>query len=49
VKNEQCKRRLIERIKYHGGRDTMSHVVKRSNDKGHPDITKDLFEIIGKA
>ena len=40
-------RRIIERVKDHGGRDTKSHVFKNSNEKEHVEVTQEDFKIIG--
>ena len=40
-------RRIIERVKDHGGRDTKSHVLKHSSEKEHVEVTQDHFEVIG--
>ena len=39
-------RRIIERIKDHGGRDTKSHVLKHSSEKEHVEVTQEDFKII---
>ena len=40
-------RRIIERVKDHGGRDTKSHVLKHSSEKEHVEVTQEDFKIIG--
>ena len=40
-------RRIIERVKDHGGRDTKSHVLKDSSEKEHVEVTQEDFKIIG--
>ena len=40
-------RRIIERVKDHGGRDTKSHVLKHSSEKEHVEVTQEEFKIIG--
>ena len=40
-------RRIIERVKDHGGRDTKSHVLKHSSEKEHAEVTQEDFKIIG--
>ena len=40
-------RRIIERVKDHGGRDTKSHVLKRSSEKEHVEVTQEDFKVIG--
>ena len=42
----QSARRIIERIKDHGGRDTKSHVLKHSSEKEHVEVTQEDFKII---
>ena len=39
-------RRIIERVKDHGGRDTKSHVLKHSSEKEHVEVTQEDFKII---
>ena len=39
-------RRIIERIKDHGGRDIKSHVSKHSSEKEHVEVTQEDFKII---
>ena len=39
-------RRIIERVKHHGGRDTKSHVLKYSSEKEHVEVTQEDFKII---
>ena len=41
-------RRIIERVKDHGGRDTISHVLKHSSEKEHIEVTQEDFKIIGR-
>ena len=40
-------RRITERVKDHGGRDTKSHVLKHSSEKEHAEVTQEGFKIIG--
>ena len=40
-------RRIIERVKYHGGRDTKSHVLKHISEKEQVEVTKEDFKITG--
>ena len=40
-------RRIIERVKYNGGRDTKSHLLKHSSEKEHVEVTQDDFKIVG--
>ena len=40
-------RRILERVKDHGGRDTKSHVLKHSSEKEHVEVTQEDFKIIG--
>ena len=40
-------RRIIERVKDHGGRDTKSHVLKHSSEKEYVEVTQEDFKIIG--
>ena len=40
-------RRIIERVKDYGGRDTKSHVLKHSSEKEHVEVTQEDFKIIG--
>ena len=42
-------RRIIERVKDHGGRNTesKSHVLKHNSEKEHVEVTKENFKIIG--
>ena len=40
-------RRIIERVKDHGGSDTKSHVLKHSSEKEHVEGTLEDFKIIG--
>ena len=40
-------RRVIERVKDHGGRDTKSHVPKHSSEKEHVEVIQEDFKIIG--
>ena len=40
-------RRIIERVKDHGGRDTKSHVLKHSREKEHVEVIQQDFKIIG--
>ena len=39
-------RRIIERVKDHGERDTKSHVLKHSSEKEHIEVTQEVFKII---
>ena len=39
-------RRIIERAKDHGERDTKSHVLKHSSEKEHIEVTQEVFKII---
>ena len=39
-------RGIIERVEDHGGRDTKSHVLKHSSEKGHVEVTQEDFKII---
>ena len=39
-------RRIIERVKDHGERDTKSHVLKHSSEKEHIEVTQEDFKII---
>ena len=41
-------RRIIERAKDHGERDTKSHVLKHSSEKEHIEVTQEDFKIIGR-
>ena len=41
------KKRLIERVKDHGGIDTKSHVSNHSSEEEHVEVTQDDFKIIG--
>ena len=38
-------RRIIERVKDHGRRDTKSHVFKHSSEKEHVEVTQEDFKI----
>ena len=40
-------RRIIERIKDHGGRNTKSHVLRHSSEKEHVEVTQEDLKIIG--
>ena len=40
-------RRIIERVKDYGGRDTKSHVLKHSSEIEHVEVTQEDFKIIG--
>ena len=40
----QSARRIIERVKDHGGRDTKSHVLKHSSEKEHVEVTQGDFK-----
>ena len=40
-------RRIIERVKYHGERDTKSHVLKHISEKEQVEVTKEDFKITG--
>ena len=40
-------RRIIERVKDHGGRDTKSHVLKHNSEKEHVEVTQEGLKIIG--
>ena len=40
-------RRVVERVKDHGGRDTKSHMFKHSIEKEHKEVTQSDFKIIG--
>ena len=40
-------RRIIERVKDHGGRDTKSLVLKYSGEKEHLEVIQEDFKIIG--
>ena len=40
-------RRIIERVKDHGGRDAKSYVLKYSSEKEHVEVTHEDFNIIG--
>ena len=40
-------RRVIERSKDHGERDTKSHVLKHSSKKQHVEVTQKAFKTIG--
>ena len=39
-------RRIIERVKDHGERDTKSHVLKHISEKEHVEVTQEDFKII---
>ena len=41
-------RRIIERVKDHGKRDTKSHFLKHSSKKEHIEVTQEDFKIIGR-
>ena len=43
----QSARRIIERVKDHGGRDTKSLVLKYSGEKEHLEVIQEDFKIIG--
>ena len=40
-------RRIIERVKDHGGSDTKSHILKHSSEKEQVEVTQEDFTIIG--
>ena len=40
-------RRIIERVKDHGGRDTKSHVLKHNSEKEYVEVTQEGLKIIG--
>ena len=40
-------RRIIERVKDHGGGDTKSHVLKHSSEKEHVEVTREDFKTTG--
>ena len=42
----QSVKRIIERVKDDGGRDTKSHVLKHSSEKEHIEVTQEDFKII---
>ena len=44
---EEAARRVVERVKDHGGRDTKSHMFKHSIEKEHKEVTQSDFKIIG--
>ena len=39
-------RRIIKRVKDHGGRDTKSHDLKHSSEKEHLEVTQEDFKVI---
>ena len=43
----EAARRVVERVKDHGGRDTKSHMFKHSIEKEHKEVTQADFKIIG--
>ena len=43
----EAARRVVERVKDHGGRDTKSHMFKHSIEKEHKEVTQSDFKIIG--
>ena len=42
----QSARRIIEKVKDHGGRDTKSYSLKHSSEKEHVEVTQEDFKII---
>ena len=42
----ESSRRIIERVKAYGGRDTKSHISKHSSEKGQVEVTQEEFKII---
>ena len=45
--SRESARRVIERVKDHGGRNTEAHVLKHSIEKEHAEVTQKDFKIIG--
>ena len=41
-------RRVIERVKYHNGRDKSSHILKHSIEKNHTEVTVNDLRVIGR-
>ena len=44
--DDECARRLYERVKHHNGRDHSSHLVKNAEETGHVPVDTANFEII---
>ena len=46
LNGETCRRRLIERVHKHNGKDVNSHVFKHSIETNHQTVTIDDFRVL---